>query len=58
MLDRVTHRKDMRDELITIVRMLLGMTPPVMGDLPSPDKAAAKKADTPDELPADKAAEK
>ncbi len=36
MLDRVTHRKDMRDELVTIVRMLMGMTPPVMGDLPAP----------------------
>ncbi|WP_456386114.1 acetyl-CoA carboxylase, carboxyltransferase subunit beta [Profundibacter sp.] len=45
MLDRVTHRKDMRGELITIIRMLMGMTPPVMGDLPPPDKASAKKVD-------------
>jgi len=37
MLDRVTSRKDMRDELITIIRMLLGMTPAIKGDLPPPD---------------------
>jgi len=39
MLDRVTHRKDLRDELITIVRMLLGLTPQVRGDLPAPEPA-------------------
>ncbi|MEL7115370.1 MAG: acetyl-CoA carboxylase carboxyltransferase subunit beta, partial [Pseudomonadota bacterium] len=37
MLDRVTHRKMMRDELITIVRMLMGQTPAIKGDLPPPD---------------------
>ena len=42
MLDRVTHRKDMRNELITITRMLMGLTPPVMGDLPPPEESAAK----------------
>jgi len=47
MLDRVTHRKDMRNELITIVRMLMGLTPPVMGDLPPPTKPAATEADAP-----------
>ena len=36
MLDRVTHRRDMRDELIGITRMLMGMPPPVKGDLPAP----------------------
>lgn len=36
MLDRVTHRKDLRDELITITRQLMQMTPPIAGDLPSP----------------------
>lgn len=36
MLDRVTNRKDMRDELITITRMLMGQTPAVQGDLPAP----------------------
>lgn len=45
MLDRVTHRKDMRDELVTIVRMLMGMTPPVMGDLPAPKETV----ETPDQ---------
>ena len=36
MLDRVTHRGAMRTELITITRMLMGLTPAVMGDLPPP----------------------
>ena len=36
MLDRVTHRKDLRRELITITRMLTGMPPAVAGDLPAP----------------------
>ena len=36
-LDRVTHRKDMRDELITIVRMLTKQPPRIVGDLPAPD---------------------
>ncbi len=36
MLDRVTHRKNLRDELISIARMLMRDTPPVKGDLPSP----------------------
>ena len=36
MLDRVTHRKDMRDELITIVRMLTRQSPAVKGELPPP----------------------
>jgi acetyl-CoA carboxylase carboxyl transferase subunit beta len=45
MLDRVTHRKHMRDELITITRMLMGLPPQVVGDLPAPDnKEKAKGA--------------
>jgi acetyl-CoA carboxylase carboxyl transferase subunit beta len=36
MLDRVTPRGELRDELITILRMLLGQKPAVKGDLPSP----------------------
>ncbi|MDR7123241.1 acetyl-CoA carboxylase, carboxyltransferase subunit beta [Pseudotabrizicola sp. 4114] len=36
MLDRVTHRKQMRDELITILRMLTGQPPAIKGDLPAP----------------------
>lgn len=37
MLDRVTHRKDMREELITITRMLMKQTPAIKGDLPAPE---------------------
>jgi len=37
MLDRVTPRNKMRDELITITRMLLGLDPAVAGELPAPD---------------------
>jgi len=37
MLDRVTRRTEMRDELVTITRMLLGLPPAVRGDLPPPD---------------------
>ena len=36
MLDRVTHRTHMRDELITITRMLLKQSPAIKGDLPKP----------------------
>ena len=36
MLDRVTPRTEMRDELITITRMLMGLPPAVRGDLPAP----------------------
>ncbi len=36
MLDRVTHRKEMKTELVTILRMLMGIGPAVAGDLPAP----------------------
>jgi len=36
MLDRVTPRTEMRDELIQILRMLLGLEPAQKGDLPAP----------------------
>ncbi len=36
MLDRVTPRAAMRDELITITRMLMGLSPAIKGDLPPP----------------------
>ncbi|GHF08813.1 acetyl-coenzyme A carboxylase carboxyl transferase subunit beta [Aliiroseovarius zhejiangensis] len=49
MLDRVTHRKDMKDELVTILRMLTGHGPAVKGDLPKPeDVPTPAKGDTPD----------
>jgi acetyl-CoA carboxylase carboxyl transferase subunit beta len=40
MLDRVTHRKKLREELITILRMLMGMSPAIAGDLPAPEPVA------------------
>ena len=45
MLDRVTKRTEMREELITIVRLLLDMPPAIKGDLPAPSKEAASKTD-------------
>ena len=40
MLDRVTHRRDIKHELVTIIRMLTGQSPAVRGDLPSPEAVA------------------
>jgi acetyl-CoA carboxylase carboxyl transferase subunit beta len=42
MLDRVTPRTHMRDELITIIRMLMKQPPAVVGDLPAPSENAAQ----------------
>ena len=56
MLDRVTHRVKMREELITIIRMLMGLTPAVKGELPPPpaEDPAAEVADAVvAEVPAD-----
>ena len=36
MLDRVTHRKKLRDELVTILRLLMRLPPAVVADLPAP----------------------
>jgi acetyl-CoA carboxylase carboxyl transferase subunit beta len=36
MLDMVVSRLKMRDQLVKIIRLLLGLSPAVMGDLPSP----------------------
>jgi acetyl-CoA carboxylase carboxyl transferase subunit beta len=44
MLDRVTHRNEMREELITIVRMLMKQTPAIKGELPPPAKIEDKSA--------------
>ncbi len=41
MLDRVTPRAEIKDELVTILRMLLGKSPRVHGDLPAPEIPAA-----------------
>ncbi|MFN3969930.1 MAG: acetyl-CoA carboxylase, carboxyltransferase subunit beta [Gemmobacter sp.] len=47
MLDRVTHRKNLRDELATILRMLLRQPPAIRGDLPAPEAPAAPAEPTP-----------
>ncbi|AHD07882.1 acetyl-CoA carboxylase, carboxyltransferase subunit beta [Phaeobacter gallaeciensis] len=39
MLDRVTPRTEMREELIKITRMLLDLPPQIVGDLPAPDES-------------------
>jgi len=44
MLDRVTHRKNIRNELATVLRMLTGQSPVVHGDLPEPEAEAADTA--------------
>ena len=40
MLDLVTPRGQMRDELITVTRMLLNMPPAIKADLPAPKPEA------------------
>ncbi|MEP4035316.1 acetyl-CoA carboxylase, carboxyltransferase subunit beta [Pseudophaeobacter sp.] len=52
MLDRVIPRTEMRAELITIIRMLMGMSPQVVGDLPAPEAEAANEAKDAAETPA------
>ena len=49
MLDRVTHRRDMKDELVRITRMLMALPPAIAGDLPKPDEAAEATGETPKE---------
>ncbi|MYI69992.1 MAG: acetyl-CoA carboxylase carboxyltransferase subunit beta [Boseongicola sp. SB0673_bin_14] len=44
MLDRVTHRRDMKSELSRITRMLLNLPPPIKGDLPPPNDAKPEPA--------------
>ncbi|QFS81450.1 Acetyl-coenzyme A carboxylase carboxyl transferase subunit beta [Roseivivax sp. THAF40] len=36
MLDRVTDRRQLREELVTILRMLMQQPPPIWGELPPP----------------------
>lgn len=47
MIDMVVHRKDQRDELATVLRILTKASPRVHGDLPKP----APETDTPDQEP-------
>ena len=52
MLDRVTHRKDMRDELTTILRLLLRQPAAVTADLPAPEPVADAQPDAGGAAPA------
>jgi acetyl-CoA carboxylase carboxyl transferase subunit beta len=45
MLDRVTKRTEMRDELITIIRMLLRLPPAIQADLPAPDDSGTEQSE-------------
>ena len=46
MLDMVVSRLDMREKLITVVRMLMGLGPAIKGDLPKPvDEPPVKVTD-------------
>ena len=47
MLDRVTHRSQIRAELITITRMLLGQSSAVKGALPAPEPEVEKPEEKP-----------
>jgi len=49
MLDRVTHRTKLKDELITITRMMMGLPPAVRGDLPAPVTEASDPGTKPEE---------
>lgn len=51
MLDRVIPRTEMRDELITIIRMLMGLPPQVVGDLPAPSEGETAALESPDAAP-------
>lgn len=54
MLDRVTKRTELKDELVTIIRMLMDMPPAVKGDLPAPADAEPVSETAEDtEAPAD-----
>jgi len=48
MLDRVTHRRDLKDELVSITRLLTGLPPAIAGDLPKPEPEEAAAPEMPD----------
>ncbi|MBE9636089.1 acetyl-CoA carboxylase, carboxyltransferase subunit beta [Salipiger mangrovisoli] len=54
MLDRVTDRRELRSELTTILRMLLGLPPAIAGDLPAPGAEALAEAAAAEAQPAKK----
>ena len=46
MLDRVTHRKKLREELVSILRMLMRQPAPIAGDLPAPGNIKSSLPET------------
>ena len=48
MLDRVTHRKKLREQLVSILRMLTGQSAPVVADLPAPGVLPSALPETPE----------
>ncbi|SEH84453.1 acetyl-CoA carboxylase, carboxyltransferase subunit beta [Paracoccus alkenifer] len=56
MLDRVTHRKKLREELVSILRMLGGLSAPVVADLPAPGVLPSALPDAGGDPQPDKAA--
>ncbi|SLN35716.1 Acetyl-coenzyme A carboxylase carboxyl transferase subunit beta [Pseudoruegeria aquimaris] len=48
MLDRVTDRRKLRDELVAICRMLMKQPPAVAGTLPTPEEPPAAEAGEPE----------
>jgi acetyl-CoA carboxylase carboxyl transferase subunit beta len=52
MLDRVTPRGQLREELMTILRMMMGLPPAVRGDLPAPELAGPEALPPMAEAPA------
>jgi acetyl-CoA carboxylase carboxyl transferase subunit beta len=44
MIDRVTHRKALREEIATILRMLTLQPPAIKGDLPRPEAGGGAPA--------------
>ncbi len=52
MLDRVTHRKKLREELVSVLRMLAGLPAPIAGDLPAPGQIASAMIEKPEAKPA------
>jgi len=49
MLDRVTKRTELREELITITRMLMNQPPAIKGDLPAPEPEETAPAEDTDQ---------
>jgi acetyl-CoA carboxylase carboxyl transferase subunit beta len=56
MIDRVVNRGDMREEIGTILRLLLNLPPVVRGALPAPEAGEADEEEAP-ALPAPEPAE-